>query len=113
MPTIQTITITVGAELPDIGFRYPDANGNPIPFATQAHTFRFEIDTPTLFTKTTGFTFADTFPNATMAITAGDFDGLSAYPARVYGGRLWAKRTSDSKDWEPLSFHVILRQAYS
>jgi hypothetical protein len=101
------VEYTVGAELPDKPFRWLDGNGNLIPFATTPHTFTLRIGVYTcgvaLFTKTTGITGVDTDPNVTVAFTAGELPGSLEVGVR-YLAQLWARRTSDSKDRDPLEF---------
>src|SRR5262245_47747446 len=83
-----------GAELPDIGLVWRDANGQIINFAS-GHTFTLRIATPTTTTKSTGITGAATAPNITIAVAAAEWDSL---PVGQWQAQLWARRTSDSKD---------------
>jgi len=108
--TLDVVRFTIGAELPDVTFDWRDRLGALIQFGTIPHTFRFIIDTPTPFVKTTLITFADTSPNVTVGFAANELDTL--VPG-IFGGELWAKRTSDSKDREPLQFDAVVRAAYA
>lgn len=101
------LTITPGAELPDRTITWQEADGTPVDFAASAHTFRLEIafevnDLPAPVSKTTGISGAANGV-VTISFTAGETD---AYPLGHWPARLWAKRTADNKDREPVRLDV-------
>lgn len=87
-----------GAALPDLACLWLDDDGNPIDFTT-GYTFEALIGTPgtpALFTKTDGFTGADTDPNLTLAWpTTGELQDLA--PNKSYSIDITATRQSDGK----------------
>ncbi len=99
------INYSLGSELPDLSFTWRDASGALIAFGSIAHSFTLWLATSPAFSKTTGFTGADTDPNVTMTFTTTDLNALSP---GIYAGQLWARRTSDSKDRVPLRFMFAL-----
>lgn len=110
----QQITYVQGTELPDIQVTWKDSAGVALTFTSTPHTFSFRIASTPAFTKGTlggaqvGITRADTAPNVTIAFSAGDLDSI--VPG-TYRGQLWARRTSDSKDRQPLPFDFIVEPA--
>lgn len=113
---MTTIEYTQGSELPNVEVTWKDSDQVLIPFATQAHTFSFRVASTPVFTKgvlggsQTGITAADTAPNVTIAFAVADFDSMA--PGE-YAGQLWARRSSDSKDRQPLPFTFRLKPAIS
>lgn len=97
------LEVTPGAELPDRTLTWENSAGTVINFATDPHTFKLEIAFPTPVTKTTGITGGATTPNVTIAFAAGETD---TWPRGGYSALLWARRTSDSKDREPIRLTV-------
>lgn len=100
------INITPGAELPDIGIAWQEQDGTPVDFVASPHTFRlimsFEVnDVPAPVTKTTGITGGVGI--VTVAFADGETD---TFPAGHWPARLWAKRTADNKDREPVRLDV-------
>jgi len=110
----MTCEYTAGTELPDIEVTWRDSAGAIIPFASQAHTFSLRVPAQPTFVKgvlggsQTGITTSDTAPNVTIAFAAGDLDDIN--PA-TYRAQLWARRTSDSKDRQPLKFDFVVGAA--
>lgn len=93
-----------GTELPDIQVTWKDSTGTVIPFVSQPHTFSFRLPTfskGTLGGAQVGITTADAAPNVTIAFSAGDLDSITP---GIYSGQLWARRTADSKDRQPIKF---------
>lgn len=96
------LTITPGAELPDRTITWQESDGNPVDFVASAHTFRLIISFPTPVTKTTGIS-GDANGVVTIAFAAEETD---TFPLGHWPARLWAKRTVDSKDREPIRLDV-------
>lgn len=93
-------TVTVGSELPDWTFHWVDDDGATIDFSTGfTWTLRVGDNSTGVIQKTAGISGANTDPNVTVAWTVGEWDDVS--PA-TYGFTLTPRRTSDSKDREPL-----------
>jgi len=101
------LAVTPGAELPDRTLTWNDSNGAVIDFAATPHTFRLDFDFAAPVSKITGITGSSTAPNVTITFTAGETD---TWVPGKYRALLWAKRTSDSKDREPLELEVIVRR---
>ena len=91
-----------GAEKPDFGIGWLDANGTVIDFSS-GYTFTFTLskDGTIVYTQTTGITGAATSPNVQVVFPAGWSDSITP---DVYLVRLRARLTSGSKDrdWPPL-----------
>ena len=96
------LTITPGAELPDRTITWQESDGTPVDFVASPHTFRLVISFPTPETKTTGIT-GDADGVVSIAYAADETDD---YPAGHWPARLWAKRTADGKDREPVRLDV-------
>lgn len=92
------LAITPGAELPDRTLTWQESDGTPIDFVASAHTFRLELGFPTPVTKTTGISGAAD-GTVTISFTATETD---AYPPGKHTAVLWAKRSVDNKDREPV-----------
>lgn len=77
---LMQIAVRKGAELPDRGIEWRDANGNIIDFSS-GWTWQLKIgltaDGTAAITKTTGITGAATSPNVTISFSAGELDGLT------------------------------------
>lgn len=101
------LSITPGAELPDRTLTWQEADGTPIDFTVSAHTFRLELAFPTPAVKTAGITGAAD-GTVTIAFAA---DETNTYPAGEHTAKLWAKRTADSKDREPIRLRVFIYPA--
>lgn len=99
------LTITPGAELPDRTITWQNADGTPVDFVASAHTFRLVISFPTPVTKTTGITGA---ANGTVTI-AFNVDETNTFPVGHHSATLWAKRTADNKDREPVRLLVYVQ----
>jgi len=97
------LAVTPGAELPDRTLTWNDSNGTAIDFAASPHTFRLVIGMPATVTKTTGITGGATAPNVTITFTVGE---TNTWVFGNYEALLWATRTSDSKDREPMRLQV-------
>lgn len=98
------IKVTVGGELPDWTFAWMDDAGDLIDFsANYTFTLRIGDSSTGILEQTTGITGAATDPNVTIAFAVGTFDSITP---GVYAAELWARRTSDSKDRDPLRFTV-------
>lgn len=94
-------TVTIGSELPDWTFHWQDGSGATIDFST-GFTWTLRVGhagSLGVLEKTSGITGAATDPNVTVSWTAGAWD---AVPAGNYSFTLTPRRTSDSKDREPL-----------
>lgn len=100
------LNITPGAELPDRGIFWeqesPSGVVEPVDFVASPHTFRLVISFPSPVTKTTGIT-GDADGVVTIAFDAAETD---AYPLGNFEARLWAKRSLDDKDREPIRLDV-------
>lgn len=103
MTTRLTLEVTPGAELPDRTLTWETSAGTTINFTTDPHTFTLEVGTPTPIVKTAGITGSATSPNVTITFAVGETD---TWPGGFYTGLLWAKRTSDGKDREPIPLNV-------
>lgn len=105
---MTTIQVTIGAELPDWTFHWLDNSGNTIDFST-GHTFTLRIGHAGngVMAKTSGISGADTNPNVTVSFGDGEWDSI---PPGLYSAELWARRTVDDRDREPLRFTVRVRQ---
>jgi len=107
MTEITKITYRLGAELPDASFTWRSSGGVIIPFATQPHTFSFRVFSPAPFIKGVlggsqpGFTGFDASPNVTVAFNQGELDAIDP---GTWFAELWARRTTDGKDRNPLPF---------
>lgn len=103
----QVVEYTPGAEIPDITFTWKDANGLVIDFVAQPHTFSFRVGAVPPFSKgvlagsQTGITSAASAPNVTVSLASGDLDALAPGD---HAGQLWARRTADGKDRQPVRF---------
>jgi hypothetical protein len=98
--------VTRGAEVPDRTFTWLDeATGNPIPFVAQPHTFELLIATTPVTSKTTGIFGSDGDPNVLITFAQGEVDAIAI---GHYHAQLWAKRTSDGKDREPIDFRFVV-----
>lgn len=110
----MTIEYKQTTELPDLQVTWKDSTGTVIPFVSQPHTFSFRVASVpsvtvgTLGGSQTGITLSDAAPNVTVAFAAGTFD--SPAPG-TYSGQLWARRTSDSKDRQPVTFDFTVGAA--
>lgn len=93
------LAITPGAELPDRTLTWQESDGTPIDFVASPHTFRLELDFPTPVTKTTGISGAANGV-VTISFAAGETDNFP--PGKHYTATLWAKRSADNKDREPV-----------
>lgn len=99
----MNLNITPGAELPDRTITW-QKYGVPVDFVASPHTFRLVLGFPTPVTKTTGITGA-----ADGTVTIGfTVDETNDYPPGHYTGTLWAKRTADNKDREPVRLLVYV-----
>ncbi|HEU4544070.1 MAG TPA: hypothetical protein VFR23_23270 [Jiangellaceae bacterium] len=99
-------TITVGSELPDRTLHWQTADGATIDFST-GYTWTLRVGNTTgVLQKTSGITGAATDPNVTIVWAAGEWDNV---PPGNYSFTLTPRRTSDSKDREPLRgiVHVL------
>lgn len=96
------LTITPGAELPDRTIAWQESDGTPVDFVASAHTFRLDISFPTPVAKTSGISGAAD-GTVTIAFAAAETD---TFPLGHYPARLWAKRTVDNKDREPVRLDV-------
>lgn len=96
------LTLTPGAELPDRTLVWQEADGTPVDFVASPHTFRLEISFPTPVTKTAGLS-GNASGIVTIAYAVGETD---TYPVGHWPAKLWAKRTSDGKDREPVRLLV-------
>ncbi|HEY9353037.1 MAG TPA: hypothetical protein VIP28_07305 [Nocardioides sp.] len=96
------LDITPGAELPDRTIIWQEADGTPIDFTASPHTFKLVIDFPTPVEKTAGITGAAN-GLVTIAFAVGETD---SYPEGHVAAQLWAKRTADNKDREPVRLLV-------
>lgn len=96
------LTITPGAELPDRTITWQESDGTPVDFVASAHTFRLVMSFPTPVTKTSGIS-GDANGLVTIAFSA---DETNDFPLGRWTARLWAKRTVDSKDREPVKLDV-------
>lgn len=101
------LEITPGAELPDRTLTWQTAAGTVIDFAADPHTFRLEINFQTPIVKTAGITGSATAPNVTITFATGETDG---WPPSSVRALLWAKRTSDGKDREPVRMNVLVNR---
>jgi hypothetical protein len=91
--------VTVGSELPDWTFHWT-AGGATIDFSTgYTWTLRVGSSNAGVLEKTSGITGAATDPNVTVVWAAGEWDGVA--PGN-YAFTLTPRRTSDSKDRDPL-----------
>ena len=100
----MNLSITPGAELPDRTLTWQESDGTPVDFVASPHTFRLELGFPTPVVKTAGISGA---ANGLVTI-AFDVDETNAYPAGNHRALLWAKRTVDSKDREPVRMTVFI-----
>ena len=96
------LSITPGAELPDRTIVWQESDGTPVDFVASPHTFRLEIAFPTPVVKVTGISGAANGV-VTIVFAAGETD---LYPAGNVAAKLWAKRTADNKDREPVRLDV-------
>lgn len=92
------LSITPGAELPDRTITWQESDGTPIDFVASAHTFRLVLDFPTPVTKTVGISGA---ANGVVTISF-TVDETDTYPPGKFAATLWAKRSADNKDREPV-----------
>lgn len=110
----MSLVYVQGTELPDIQVTWKDSTGTVIPFVAQPHTFSFRVASQpalnkgTLGGSQTGITPADVAPNVTIVFSAGDLDSI--VPG-TYSGQLWARRTADSKDRQPVRFDFTIDPA--
>jgi hypothetical protein len=95
------LNITPGAELPDLAVAWQNNDGTPVDFVASPHTFRLVIDFETPVEKTTGITGGVGL--VTIAFAVGETD---SYPPGHVSAQLWAKRTADNKDREPVRLLV-------
>ncbi|MGH9252816.1 MAG: hypothetical protein ACRD0W_25375 [Acidimicrobiales bacterium] len=93
---------TVGAELPDTHITWRDSSGNVIDFST-GHTFQLRIATTPTTVKSTGITGAAVAPNIVIQFTTGE---LAAIAPAQYIAQLWANRTADNRDRNPLPLSI-------
>lgn len=100
----MNLTLTPGAELPDRTLVWQESDGTPVDFTASPHTFRLVLGFPTPVEKTTGITGA---ANGTVTIAFAN-DETNTYPAGHHTAVLWAKRTSDGKDREPVRMNVFV-----
>jgi len=99
--------VTRTAEIPDRTFTWLDgATGLPIPFVSQPHTFELRIATTPVTVKVTGIFGANEAPNVLITFIEGELDSI---PAGHYHAQLWATRTSDAKEREPIDFRFIVK----
>ena len=101
------LEITPGAELPDRTIIWQEADGTPVNFATSPHTFSLIIafkngDVPAPVTKSAGISGAAD-GTVTIAFAAAE---TNTFPLGHWPARLWAKRTADNKDREPVRLDV-------
>jgi hypothetical protein len=92
------LSITPGAELPSRTLTWQQSDGTPIDFAASPHTFTLTIDFPTPLVKTAGIS-GDANGLVTIEFAPDETDD---YPPGKYDAALWAKRTADDKDREPV-----------
>jgi hypothetical protein len=105
---VTQIDVTIGAELPDWTFHWLDTSGNTIDFSTgHAFTLRVGNAGSGVMAKTTGIAGADTNPNVTISFAVDEWANV---PPGLYSAELWARRTVDDRDREPLRFTVRVLQ---
>jgi hypothetical protein len=96
------LELTPGAELPDRTIVWQESDGTPVDFVASPHTFSLVISFPTPVTKTNDISGAAD-GTVTIAFDAAETD---AFPLGHWPARLWAKRTADNKDREPVRLDV-------
>lgn len=101
---MTTITITVGSELPDLTFHWQDSAGNTIDFSSGfSWVLRVGHAGAGVLEKSSGITGSATNPNVTVTFSVNEWDNVAP---GIYEATLTPRRTSDSKDREPLRFGV-------
>ena len=95
------LNITPGAELPSRTFIW-EVDDVPLDFVAEPHTFSLELKFPTPVTKNSGIS-GDANGVVTISFAASETDD---WPPGNHLGLLWAKRTADNKDREPLRLTV-------
>jgi hypothetical protein len=111
IPTTATrFEVTVGTEIPDRTLTWiDDATGLPYQFGTVAHTFELRVDRYSdVWVKTAGIVGNDGDPNIMFTFAANELNGFT--PGH-YHAQLWARRTVDTKDLDPIDFRFVVDAA--